>query len=233
MERQQQDGTGIVAIQPGSLALARPESEELLEYLLVDHDAADQRHQHRHRGKTHQPDAQQARHVQRVMEAEEEIAAYRLARLQHLAAERVEIGTLTASLFTGRYRQRRRALGRQADVPARRVRMLGFQPALGRPGRCRLIHPALAQLRLHPHVQFLVEDRDRAGEKDGEQHPAEQQPAPGMQPGHGLGDGFRFHPSLSSNCGQKPISASGGMTSRLVATRRNECVANTQRMNAR
>ncbi len=207
MKRQQQDGAGIVAVEPGTLALGGAKGEELLEELLVDDDAADQRDEHRHGGEPHQPHAQRTRHVQGEVEAEEEVAADRLSWLERFAADRVDRGAATAPLLTGRYGQRRRTLGGQAYVPRLGLGVAGLQPLLRRIGRQARVDGAARQLRLHPAIEFLVEHRQRAGQEDGEEHPAEQQPAPGMQPGHRLGECPAFHPRRSSSCGQKPIRA--------------------------
>jgi hypothetical protein len=44
-------------------------------------------------------------------------------------------------------------------------------------------------------LQWLIvlEVRQRSGEENGEQQPAEDQPGPGVQPGHGLAKAL-FHP---------------------------------------
>jgi len=123
VKRQQQHGAGVMRVEPGSLAFGGAEGEELLEDLLVDDDAADQRHQHRHGREPHHPYAQRARQVQGVMEMEEEVAADGFPRLDSRPAQRVEVGhtASTPAPFTDRDGQVRRTRGRQADIPVRFV----------------------------------------------------------------------------------------------------------------
>ncbi len=50
----------------------------------------------------------------------------------------------------------------------------------------------MMQFRLHPIGDFLIEHRQRAGEKNRKQQPAEEQACPGMEPIHALCEAF-FH----------------------------------------
>jgi Ni/Co efflux regulator RcnB len=74
-KRQQQHSAGIVKVQPRTLALVWPESEELLEDLLVNDNTGDQRSKHHQRQRTDHEDAPVAWQVEGKVEAEEEVAA--------------------------------------------------------------------------------------------------------------------------------------------------------------
>ncbi len=88
--------------------------------------------------------------------------------------------------------------------------MLGLQIGKRALRRLELIDVVRRNFRAHPLIEFLVEHRQSAGEEDGEQQPAENQPAPGVQPGELLGDGlYLAHASALVTCGQNPTSASG------------------------
>ncbi|MNC41785.1 hypothetical protein D3C75_905650 [compost metagenome] len=63
---------------------------------------------------------------------------------------------------------------------------LGHLQAMGR------VQCMAAHFWLRPVGDFFLEIRQRAGEEDGEQQPAEDQAGPGVQPGHGLAEAF-FH----------------------------------------
>ena len=187
MERQQQHGAGVVTIQPAALALARAEGKEVLEDFLMDENAADNRHQHRHRSKPDDPDTEKARHMQGVMETEEETASCGLSRRYLLAALSVDQRALATPLFARRDAQRGIARRRQADIPGTRRRMVGFQPALGNLHGTGLIDLPVLQFRLHPPVQLPIKHRQGAGQKDRKQQPAEHQAGPGVQRRHRLG----------------------------------------------
>jgi hypothetical protein len=96
LEGQRQHRHRVVRVEPAALALLRPEGEEVLEDALVRDDARHQRHQHRHRGDAHDPQADGAG-VQLVVKVDEVVAAQRGARrmaglLRHRAAAgRIEL----------------------------------------------------------------------------------------------------------------------------------------------
>ncbi|MNC41786.1 hypothetical protein D3C75_905660 [compost metagenome] len=85
MERQHQHANGVVPIQPGALALAGAEGEELLEDLLVGDDAGDQPQQHDEGAERRQPAAEGVWHLQLEVEAVEELATATVACLHRLA----------------------------------------------------------------------------------------------------------------------------------------------------
>ncbi len=68
-------------VEPGTLALARAEGEEVLEDFLVGDDAADQRNEHHHRGEGRQPAPPRVRHLQLEVKAVKELAAHAFAAL--------------------------------------------------------------------------------------------------------------------------------------------------------
>ncbi|MCY1422158.1 hypothetical protein D9M71_378300 [compost metagenome] len=90
VERQHQHANGVMPVEPGTLALARTEGEEVLEDFLVGDDAADQRDKHHHGCKGRQPAAPRIRHLQLKVEAVEELATPSVAALHLVAGLRVE-----------------------------------------------------------------------------------------------------------------------------------------------
>ena len=208
MKRQQQHGTGVVRVKPRALAFGGTKGEEFLEELLVDHDAADQSREHAHGQRTHQVNADHARHVQGEVEQKEKPPSYRFANRHHLAGIRVQGHRHAITAPAGGGLQLRRALIGQADTPLFCVSLVRLQVA-----QCALRGLLIGQvvgrqLGGHPVVDLLIEHGQAAGQKDHEQQPADDQATPGVQPGHGLGQGL-FHPSRSSSCGQKPMAARG------------------------
>ncbi len=144
MKRQRQHRRGVVAVQPGTLALAGPEGEEVLEDFLVGDHPADDRHQHEHGGHADQPACPDTRHpVQLKVKAIEKVAATAGARRQQLAGAGVHHRLLAApapaAFSLGSVRlpaqlgHRRTGFG-QLNVPAFRVRGLGVER---RPGEGR------------------------------------------------------------------------------------------------
>ncbi len=217
MKRQRQHRRGVVAVQPGALALAGPEGEEILEDFLVGDHPADDRHQHEHGRHADQPACPDTRHpVQLKVKAVKKVAAPAGARRQQLAGAGVHHRLLAApaAAFLGlgcvrlpaQLHHRGAGLG-QLNVPAFRVRGLGVER---RPGQRRGIRRRLrvVQLRRHPQGDLLAEIGAGAGHEHRQQQPAQQQAAPGVQPGHGLPQ-TRLHNSASG----PPSQASAASTS--------------------
>ncbi len=165
------------------------------------------------------------------MEAEKEVATNTVTHLDGLAGARVELYGGAMATLAGGHAQPGRALAWQADAPVASLRLVGLQVGNGAPRGVGLGYLGARDFRLHPVVEFLVEYRQGAGDEDGEQQPAENQPGPGVQPGHRLGEGV-LHASHSSACGQKPIRASGTATASGAQARRASLHAKAQRMAA-
>ena len=251
-------GHRVMRVEPGALALGRAEGKEVLEDALVRDHAADQRDQHDHGGDADDPHADAPR-MQLIVKIDEMVAALgcalvgmrRVAHADLLAGQRVEIGRTIAAL-------RLEPVGRQAlfgalhrpDFPHVGLRMgLGHEVqrqlqalrAVGDLGRRRLAGVRrLFQrvLGLHPVADRLFEHRQGAGQENGEQQPGNPQPAPGMQPGHGLAqaarlrrpDGFfqlRTHAAPRDSSRPRPPQAIAG-SSMPSQARRRSCTANTQ-----
>ncbi|MNE98722.1 hypothetical protein D3C80_1972840 [compost metagenome] len=81
-------------IEPGALALARAEGEELLEDFLVSDDPGDQRHQHQHGCRRRQPTTPRVRHLQLKVEAIEEVPAAGIPGLDPFTGQRIELALL-------------------------------------------------------------------------------------------------------------------------------------------
>ncbi|MNE20705.1 hypothetical protein D3C80_1138390 [compost metagenome] len=196
VKRQHQHANGVMPVEPGTLALARTESEELLEDLLVGDDPGHQAQEHDERGKGRQPAAPGVRHLQLEVEAVEKIAATGLARLQFGAGGRVEgFGSKVAAPATGlrpAHAQRRFAGIGQLDEPAARRRRMLLQVALGQVQARRRVQRSAGHFRLRPVTDFFLEIGHGPGHENRKQQPAENQPGPGMQPGHGLAKAL-FH----------------------------------------
>ena len=121
-----------------------------------------------------------------------EVAAARLARRHGLAGLRIELDPHEAALARlglGRLvkqQDQRLAVRRRRDEPALGVDRVLAEIALGRGhGLLRGRGPDL-DLGLHPARDLRPEECQRAGQEHREQRPAEDQPRPGVQPGHGL-----------------------------------------------
>ena len=225
---QGQHGRHVVRVEPRALALFRPEGKQVLEDALVRDDAADDGNEHEHGAETHDPAAPDGRHVVQVeMQAVEEFAAARLARLgQHLARGRVgffamKIATPSAFLFAGPRRfapaQLRGgiALAGQADEPARGARGALVHRLLRDLGRflgADLAGGGAVQFGLHPQGDFIAVVAGRAGAKHQQQNPADEQAGPGVQPCHRLAETF-FHARLqdraSIHCRMAAMTAAG------------------------
>ena len=185
MERQAKHAQHVVRIQPGALLRRlRTQGEEVLEDATVDDHPADQRHQHEHTGHADHVEADHPA-MQLVVQFEEEVAADGPG--QYLAAlgvhqeglELAEVRRLPASrpvrhAFGGRVHPVAVGLGRALDDQL--THLVGTDFHLFQ----------LVQLRCHPAGELLVEHRDGAGEQHDKENPADQQPAPRVQAGHGL-----------------------------------------------
>ncbi|KAG1437523.1 hypothetical protein G6F57_020213 [Rhizopus arrhizus] len=179
----------VVAVQPGTLAFAAAEGEEVGEDLLVGDDTADDRHQHQHGTGTDEPARPQHRHVVQIeMQAVEEIAAACFAYL-HRGAVGIQSGlvgiALAAPAFLLALRLPTDGGGAAARIgefaaPALRVGCGAGQELLG------LVHcgggiGGQADFRLHPAGQFFLPVRRGTGNEDQEQHPADHPARPGVQ----------------------------------------------------
>ncbi|VTY23084.1 Uncharacterised protein [Xylophilus ampelinus] len=206
---QRQHRGRVVRIEPRALALLRPEGEEVLEDALVRDDAADDCREHEHGAEAHDPARPQRGHVVQVeVQAVEELAAARLARIgQRLAAGRVQRGVEEAAarrllprLGLGRRRLPEHAyaglaLGGQGDEPALGLRTVRLQMRDRVPQRLfgrHLMARGGMQLGLGPEGDLAAEVGGRAAGEHQEQHPADQQARPGVQPRHRLAEAF-FH----------------------------------------
>ena len=197
---QAQHGQRVVRVQPGALALAPAEGEEVGKDLLVRDHPADDGHQHEHGAQPRQIAAPEHGHVVELeVEAVEELAAARLAHraFEARAGGRVEAAVLEAApgaLFGLRrapeHRGHRAARIGQVDQPLRALRRhmrhgvadpLGHERGLARLALVRL-------LGLHPLRDLVPEIAHRAREEHGVEEPAQQQADPGVQVGHGLAD---------------------------------------------
>ncbi|MNP13983.1 hypothetical protein D3C76_1062910 [compost metagenome] len=159
-------------------------------------DAGDQAQQHDERAEGRQPATEGMRHFELEVEAIEELAAAALAGLDRLPGLRVEVLVDEASApavgVAPAHVQRCFALIGQADHPTARMPGIGLQIALGHAQAGHRIEGVATHLGLGPVIDLVLEVRQRPGEEDGEQQPAEDQAGPGMQPGHGLAEAF-FH----------------------------------------
>ena len=197
VKRQCQHAQHIVKVEPGTVALAGTEGEEIPEDAPMRNDAGDDRHQHEHRADADDPVAHLPRQVvQDVVHLVEHGAAAGVPCLERPAACVVEHA---GAALGGAGRFRRRAAPEHADlldvVAVRRV----DRPALG-VGRdfAQIVETEGQTFRLrdrlgierhlgtHPAVDFGVEVTDRPGQKHEVQQPAREEAGPGMQPGHRL-----------------------------------------------
>ena len=195
LEGQRQHPQRVVRIEPRALSLARAEGEEVDEDLLVHDDPRDHRHQHRHRRHPHQPDPGIAG-MELEMHVHEMVPAFGLAYgasaerrtgfgVDALAPERAILR------FAPEHRHRRLFRVGQANAPELGTRRGTHGEILGvaeRPQTRAFVGQGQALLRaaLHPGRDRIVEHAEGAGEEDGEQHPHQPQPAPGVQPRHRL-----------------------------------------------
>ncbi len=151
------------------------------------------------------------------MEAVEEISTPRFARLHLGTGLRVEqlaheIVALTRLAFRQpTHRQPRRSLVRQTDEPARRTGSMGLQVGLGQLHAGAGIEGACRNLRLHPLGDLVLEVRERPGQENREQQPAEQKTDPGVQPGHRLTEAL-FHDNHLPQAYAAPSTAQGANT---------------------
>ena len=199
VEGQHQHAAEVVRVQPGALGvLAGAQGEEVLEDAPVRDDARQQRNEHQQRGHAHHPASLQ--HPAAVLggaqfevKAVEKVAAHGLARGEHFARLRVQAQGLRALLFaTGAPLQRERGVAfvGQVQAPLRGLRcgaLRGLQ-GLGRGRLARAV--ASLQFGAHPQADFLAVEAQAAGQEDGKHQPAQHQPRPGVQPGHGLAQTF-------------------------------------------
>ncbi len=189
VERQRQHRQRVVAVQPGALALAAAEGEEVGEDLLVGDDPADDRHQHQHGTGTDEPARPQHRYVVQIeMQAIEEVATACLAHL-HRGAVGIQGGLVGIALATPAFLFALRlptdgggtaARIGQFDAPALRVRCSAGQELLGLGDGGRGLG-GQADFRLHPAGQFFLPVRCGTGNENQEQHPADHQARPGVQ----------------------------------------------------
>ena len=188
-------------VEPGTLALARAEGEEVLEDFLVGDDAADQRNEHHHRGEGRQPAPPRVRHLQLEVKAVKELAAHAFAALHLGPGLSVESSGFEAAALAGFARRLLPAhlqtgvagIG-QIDQPARGTGGVLLQIILRQRQARFAIKRMCSDFRLHPVADFIFEISERAGEKNREQQPAEHQPGPGVQPCHRLPEAL-FHAS--------------------------------------
>jgi len=169
MERQQQHGTGVVRVEPRTLALGRAEGEELLEEFFVNHDPADQRRQHAHRQSPHQIDPQQARHMQGEVKQEEKPATHRFSHRQYLAGRRIEGHRYAVPSPARGGLQLGRAFVGQADAPLCGVGLVGAQIIQRGVHRLFVAQVMCGQFGVHPVIDLLIEHREAAGQEDYEQ----------------------------------------------------------------
>ena len=237
VERQRQHAADVVRIQPCTLAaLGGAKGEEVLEDAPVRDHAGEQRHEHQQRGHAHDPAPLQhpsalVRSAQLEMEAVEEVSPRCGPWREDVAGGGVHQQGLEA-LARPRVPQQRHlglALVGQAHDPLGGLRCVlpqGGQGALG--DGCRVICLGGRQgleFGAHPVVELGLEIRQRARHEDGKQQPAQQQPRPGVQPGHGLAKalacggagciGGRAHAAPASHCGTwaaSPSSIAGPST---------------------
>ena len=173
-----------MTIQPAALPLGRAEGEDVLEDALVRDDPGDQRGQHHHPRQRRQQPPPGIGQLQFEMEAVEEFSAQRLARdrraadwierARHIAASAV-IGRLDGVLMTigGGQEPAGRSAGVALQPSGRRHHGVGRRGGGGR-------------FRPHPAADLGLENGERARQAHEEQHMAQQQPGPAMQPGHAL-----------------------------------------------
>ena len=224
-EGQRHDADHIMRIQPGTLALARAEGEEVLEDLLVGDDPADDRQQHQHRRHADDPDRPViGQVVQCIVHAVETETARRFSRFgigrQDGAAGRVKALIAAGAIVMRPARHFLPADGEilpvavpllpvgEDDLPTRGDRCDCGQSFDGPVGQDRAIdldrrhrdHP----LGLHPAANLLLEIARRAGHENEEQQPACHQSNPGVQPGHRLAEcvfhAIAFQYRLGSVC---------------------------------
>ena len=208
VKRQHQHTHRVMPVQPGALAFARAEGEEVLEDFLVGDDARDQRDEHHHGSDGRQPAAPRVRHLQLEVEAIEELTALAFPGLHRLAGDGVEDFLDESAALAGldlvlpHHRQAGVAAVRQGNEPACGGRRLLLQIVL-RDGEAALIVQGMGlHFGLHPVGYFIFEIGQGAGQENREQQPAEDQACPGVQPGHGLAKAL-FHVRAI----QKPMPA--------------------------
>ncbi|MNE81247.1 hypothetical protein D3C80_1778810 [compost metagenome] len=131
-------------------------------------------------------------HLQLEVEAVEELAAAAVTGLYWLPGLGVELladkATAPASRVTPADAQRGFALAGQADHPVARVRRVGLQVALGQAQAGHRVERVAADFGLCPVADLFLEIRQCAGQENCEKQPAENQPGPGVQPGHRLAE---------------------------------------------
>ncbi|MNJ55160.1 hypothetical protein D3C77_506340 [compost metagenome] len=196
MKRQHQHADGIVAIQPGALALARAEGEEFFEDFLVGNNAGHQPQQHDEGGKGRQPAAPGMRHLQLEMEAVEEVATAGFAGLDLCTRGRVEVlfdeAATPGSLCPPADTQPRLACFGQANEPAASRGRMFLQVTLRqRQTGHRVVRPD-RYLGLGPVIDLFLEVGHGPGQENRKQQPTENQSGPGVQPGHCLAEAL-FH----------------------------------------
>ena len=199
MKRQHQNAHRVMPIEPGTLAFARAEREEVLEDFFVGDDPGDQRDKHHHGGNRRQPAAPWIRHLQLEMEAVEELAAHAFAPLHLVTGLRVEGFRFEAATLAGFGWRLLPTHGQagitgigQVDQPTRGAGRMLLQVIL-RQRQARLgIDWPCGNFRLHPVTGFVVEVSQGSGQENRKQQPAEHQPGPGVQPCHGLAETL-FH----------------------------------------
>ncbi len=251
VERQAEDRQRIVRIQPGALALAPAEGEEVDKDLLVRDHTADNGHQHEHRAETGQPAGPEHRHVMELeVEAVEELAAHSLAAADLLAGLRIEHRAAKAALAL-------RGLGNAPERTHDVVARIGHAQAPLRAAGHHLLqllgdagdhfsgigHGGLVgYLGPHPLRNLFLEIAHRTGEKHRIQNPAHQQAGPDVQVGHGLANaacggltGFAMFFIVGSHAGVTPFHTGQAASSSGIAAssspsqaRVAERTANTQ-----
>ncbi|MNJ46187.1 hypothetical protein D3C77_413120 [compost metagenome] len=136
------------------------------------------------------------RHLQLKVEAVEEIAAAGLAGLDLCASGRVEVffkeTTAPGPLCPPADTQARLACFRQANEPAAGIGRVFLQVALRQRQAGQRVMRSNRYLGLGPVIDLLLEVGHGPGEENRKQQPAEDQPGPGVQPGHGLAKAL-FH----------------------------------------
>jgi hypothetical protein len=202
VERQAEHRQRIVRVQPRALPPAPAEGEEVEEDLLVGDDAADDRHQHEHRGRAGQPAPPQHRHVVELeVIAVEELAAECRARGELLACRRIEIcfveGAHARLARGGRAPERVGVVVApvgQADTPLRGARRHSAEFIRDPLRHHRLIRHLrrAGEFGPHPLRKLFPEIGHGAGEEHRIENPAEQQPGPGVQVRHVLADALPF-----------------------------------------
>lgn len=198
IERQHQHARDIVGVQPGALpALARAEGEKVLEDAAVRDDAGQQGNEHQQRGRAHHPAALNSPtafvgSAQLKVKAVEKFAATCFSRLKHRTGLRMQEQGLKAAigLIPPQQVDSWRALIGQAHDEVTHARRMLVQRDLGALRDFAVGRWQAVQLGPHPEIEFVLEKAQRAGDENCKQNPAQNQPGPGMQPGHGLAKTF-------------------------------------------